>query len=66
MTDSAMSMRHDDLPLSDDQLGQIAGGGPRRGGGKNDSGTISISIVCDKCGVSVTDISAHQAAGCSV
>ena len=58
-----MSMRHDDLPLSDDQLGQIAGGGPRRGGDKDDSGggTVFALIWCEKCQINVTDLSAHQA-----
>ena len=40
MSDASTPVRHDDQPLSDDQLSEIAGGG---------GGRISIDYPCD-CG----------------
>ena len=42
MSDSAPPVRPDDQPLSDDQLGEIAGGGK--------PGMMSIDYPCDVCG----------------
>jgi len=62
MTDPATPVRHDDLPLSDDQLSQIAGGGPRRGGDKGDGGGTMFALIwCETCQTNVTDLSTHQA-----
>ncbi len=57
MSDSSAPVRHDDQPLSDDQLSQIAGGGPKGGGG------MSVSYPCDICGQNFTTLDAltrHQ------
>ncbi len=43
MSDASTPVRHDDQPLSDDQLSQIAGGG------KPSGGEISINFPCDLC-----------------